>query len=176
LALSVTLVKGQIEGSVPSILGFSAFLGALGMIVGFLGVAVLFFEPLQCKPIAIWVVDGVLALFFAAGGIALAVELKGVDCNNWVAIMSNKVLNCGAQVSTIAGQQTFSSVCVKGLGLGGSLLQLEEAAGPVLHKRCMEARADNVFVWLGFLASLGCLGLGIQFLRTPVRKGFGYMP
>jgi len=177
LALSVTLAKGQLQGSTPSILGFSSFLGAIGLIVGLLGISALFLEPLQRKPIVVWVVDGVVTLFFLAGAIAMAVELKGVDCNNWIAIVSNSVLNCGAQIVNIGGQPSYTNVCVKNLDSSAvSLLELNEEIGNTLHKRCMEARADNVFVWLGFLTSLASLGLGIQFLRAPARKGFGYMP
>jgi len=178
LALSVTLAKGQIQGTAPSILGFSAFLGVVGLLVGLLGAATLFVEPLQRKPVIVWVVDAVVTLFFLAGAIALAVELKGLgDCNDWDAIMNNSVLNCGAQISTVGGETTYSNVCINNSAASSlSLLELEQNAGSNLHKRCMEARADNVFVWLGFLTSLACLGLGIQFLRAPARKGFGYMP
>jgi hypothetical protein len=176
LGLSVTLARGQIEGSAPSILGFSSFLGAIGMIVGLLGIAALFFEPLQRKPIIVWVVDGIITLFFLAGAIAFAVEIRGVDCSNSVAIMGNDVLNCGAQLVNADGP-SYTNVCVPNLvSSSTSLLELSETINNTLHKRCMEARTDNVFVWLGFLMSLACLGLGIQFMRTPARKGFGYMP
>jgi hypothetical protein len=122
-------------------------------------------------------VDGVATLFFLAGAVALAVELRGVDCGDWISVMNNDVLNCGARSVTVGGAPGYSNVCVPDLDASASnLVQLSEAIGSTLRKRCMEARADNVFVWLGFLMSLACLGMGIQFMRAPARKGFGYMP
>ncbi|KAL5119520.1 hypothetical protein ACEQ8H_002585 [Pleosporales sp. CAS-2024a] len=77
LGLSVTLIRGHHWGDFPSSLGYGAFLGGvtiLGALVGMGSTWVAFLPGMIGAGI-----DGLLAVLNIAGGITLAVKLKGVS-------------------------------------------------------------------------------------------------
>jgi len=155
LGLSISLAKGQgpkSEGfsAVPATTGYSAFAGAFGLIAGIVGVAALFVDSLN--GIITWALDAVAAVFLLAGGIAMAVGLRGVNCTKTKdnsATGYNPILNCG---STKKGKDTFFGC----------------DANQILS-RCKMARADDVFMFLAFLVGLGALAS--SFLGHKGRSG-----
>lgn len=70
LGISVSLIRGHHWGGLPASLGFSAFVGGVTILGAALGVAGLFFSFLDGM-IGL-IVDGVVAVINAAGGIVSA--------------------------------------------------------------------------------------------------------
>lgn len=122
----------------PATTDYSAFAGAFGLIAALVGIAALFVDSLN--GIITWALDALAAVFLLAGGIALAVGLRGVDCTKTkdnAATGLNPILNCGTAKH---GKETFYGC----------------DADQVLS-RCKMARADDVFMFLAFLVGLGAL-------------------
>lgn len=66
LGLSITLIKSQVYGSVAAN-NYAAFTGGFGLLVGLLGIAAVFIEPLA--GLIMVAADALAALFLLAGGI-----------------------------------------------------------------------------------------------------------
>lgn len=138
LSLSVSLIKGQIIGSAPATTGYDAFVGAFLMLDVFIGMTALGVSFLA-GPI-MWGIDALVALCALAGGIATAVELKGVSCSDVYGMYYNGLINGGSVV--IKGQESES---------------LDKAQ---LASRCKMNKADTAFLFLGCAITVACLVVG----------------
>lgn len=149
LSLSVQLAKGQLVGSVPATTGYDAFVGAflmLDCIIGMTSLGVAFLAG----P-AMWLIDTLVALTALAGGIATAVELKGVSCSNAEGMFYNPLINGG--MFKYKGQET-------------PLITLSQATS-----RCKMNKADTAFMFFGFAITVACLIVG--FLHHQRNGGVG---
>ncbi|KAK1057538.1 hypothetical protein LTR12_008689 [Friedmanniomyces endolithicus] len=136
LGLSISAIKWQYFGSAPATTSYSAFAGAFSVLAALIGIATSFVEAI---PEIIMVgVDGLAAVLLLAGGLAFAVGLKGVTCNNDESTYQSSLLNGGCQKS---GGEDYCAVP-------------SENTHAVLSGRCRTAEADSAFLFLGFLASL----------------------
>ncbi|KAK0284190.1 hypothetical protein LTR35_005905 [Friedmanniomyces endolithicus] len=136
LGLSISAIKWQYFGAAPATTSYSAFAGAFGVLAALIGIAASFVEAI---PEVIMVgVDGLAAMLLLAGGLAFAIGLKGVTCNNDESTAESSLLNGGSITSgtdTLYGFPTTNYHAV-------------------LSGRCRTAEADSAFLFLGFLASL----------------------
>ncbi|KAK3062494.1 hypothetical protein LTS18_003950 [Coniosporium uncinatum] len=150
LGLSVSLAKGQGYGSVPATTGYSSFVGGFGIIVAAVGFAAIFIEKLN--GIVIWVVDGLAAMFYLAGGIAIAVQLRGVSCSNNSTTSNNALLNGGCFGGKEARDRCDSETCCT-YGYDRE----SKTFSPELKSRCQMDEADAAFMFMGFLITLGLI-------------------
>ncbi|RYO45912.1 hypothetical protein AA0113_g10269 [Alternaria arborescens] len=101
LGISVSLIRGHHWGSLPASLGFSAFVGGVTILGAALGVAALFLTFLD--GMVGLIIDALVALINAAGGIVLAIKISGVDCNGDIdyhsaaKIVFNDIFNGGCR-------------------------------------------------------------------------------
>jgi hypothetical protein len=103
------------------------------MIVAIIGFISLFWEFLQ--GIIMLVLDVLAALLFLAGGIAVAVGLRGVSCSNDFDTFNNGLLNGGCtkvQGETICFHNDTSR-----------------------RNRCHMDEADSAFMFMGFIVCAG---------------------
>ena len=124
-------------------------MGALALVAALGGLASLFQSKLQ-KPIII--ADAVTAAMLFAGGIAYAIQLKGVNCKDgWNdSTRQNKLINGGVDGDGFAGFD-------------------DEAE---LLGRCKMAEANATFLFLGFLAAVASLVMGVLVVRK-AGKSYG---
>lgn len=74
VGLAGTLIKEQLDGTtLPATLGYMAFAGAFGMVMGFVGLAAIWVEMLQ--GIIMMGIDALAAIFYLAGGL-VSVRLR----------------------------------------------------------------------------------------------------
>ncbi|KAF2093659.1 hypothetical protein NA57DRAFT_81159 [Rhizodiscina lignyota] len=140
LGLSVSLAKGQAPGfSVPATTAYSSFTGGFGMVVALIGLISIFVEFLQ--GIVMLVLDALASLIFLAGGIAVAIGLRGVSCGNVDEMFKNSLLNGGC---TKAHGETE---CYYG--------QIPVDRTDQLTGRCRKDEADSAFMFLGFIICAG---------------------
>ena len=138
LGLSISLAKGQETGSAPATTGYSGFSGAFGIIAASIGIVALFVESVN--GIITWAADGLASLILLAGGIAMTIGLKGVDCGKPRSYYLNPLINCG----------TYDYG--KDVGKGGSCLPRETNEKKVkdyYESRCRMARSDDVILFIG---------------------------
>jgi hypothetical protein len=124
---------------VPATTEYSAFTGGFAMIVAAIGFVSLFVEFLQ--GIIMLVLDGLSALLFLAGGIAVAVGLRHTSCNNGQQMFDNDLINGGCTV------QNKEKLCWYGsrpIDRSGSL-----------KGRCQMQEADSAFMFLGLIIAAG---------------------
>lgn len=93
LGLSITLAKGQVVGKIPTTTGYATFLGGLGMVASAFGIINIFVD--KFGGIIVLAVEGLATLLFIAGGVAMAVMIKGGDCKDFFSAATNKIINCG---------------------------------------------------------------------------------
>ncbi|OXV08892.1 hypothetical protein Egran_03345 [Elaphomyces granulatus] len=136
LGLSVTLAKGQVQGSVPATIGYGSFTGGLGFVAAVVGFAALFVGFLD--GIISWALDGFAGVAFLAGGIAFAIGLQGTDCPEDCTTVTNALLSGGLHGS-----------CVRNDTDGSSQVRYNGDTGN-LNTRCTSAKADEAFLFLGF--------------------------
>ncbi|KAJ5179336.1 hypothetical protein N7492_002546 [Penicillium capsulatum] len=139
VGISANLAKGQLHGSVPSQTGYAIFTGALGILAALIGIVALFIDSLD--GIITWVLDGVTSLALLAGGIVIAIAIKGTDCNSKYDLFHNNLLNTGCSKAEL-GKDNWT-IC----GTDESHM----------HSRCISARADSAFMFLAFLACLAAI-------------------
>jgi len=169
LGLSVTLAKGQIEGSVPATTGYGSFIGAIGIIGGFIGIAGLFVELLA--GIVGWAIDALIALLLLAGGLAWVIQLRNVNCNSWQTIISNPILSCGAQDQ--GDHFHYSSYCLTLNDVTNvDVNNLPDTIINKLNQRCTEARTDYIFMFVAFVTTVAALGLSFMYARRA--KSYSY--
>ncbi|KAI6383618.1 hypothetical protein MCOR25_000071 [Pyricularia grisea] len=150
LGLSVTLAKHQRYGSPPAETSFASFTGGFGIIVAAIGVASMFVDAIPT--LVPLVAEGLAALFFLAGGIALAVAMKGVSCDGgigtdaYLARWFNKILNGGCPTTTrcYVSDKDFAT---------------DEEANDSLKARCVRTQADFAFQFIALFAALGALAM-----------------
>ncbi|KAF6835993.1 hypothetical protein CPLU01_03898 [Colletotrichum plurivorum] len=98
LALSVELIKGQRIGDSPTTTRYSAFTGGFGLAVALFGIVSVFFEAIPA--LIVMAVDAVSGLLLLAGGIAIAIGLRGTTCDpttqdDWDKLQDNDLVNRG---------------------------------------------------------------------------------
>ncbi|QDS71919.1 hypothetical protein FKW77_000523 [Venturia effusa] len=111
--LSVDISKeicqyGPCDQANGSTTGYTAWAGGFGIIASIIGLVSLFWDSI--KPMITLVMDGFAALFFLAGGIAMAGQLRGFNCANldrWVWAGGDYRLNALKRLCT---QNTADSV------------------------------------------------------------------
>ncbi|KAF2823473.1 hypothetical protein CC86DRAFT_469264 [Ophiobolus disseminans] len=168
LGLAVTLIRGHHIGSLPSSLGFAAFVGGVTIIAALIGIAAVWLEFLD--GIVGLAVDSLVAVLNVAGGIFLAIKLKGVSCK-WDPTGQNRSNN-----SNLAYNDLFSGGCE---GKGDATLCanwfhdmsrniIQSNVQGLLEGHCRESRAAMVFM---FMAAVLLLASGLMgFLKR--RKGY----
>lgn len=170
-AISCSLIKGHHFGSLPSILGFVAFVGGLSFIGALLGIAAHWMQVLQGQVGVL--IDAVVAGINIGGSIVsqllnpqhgyilslvapsdmyqlMAIKLKGVSCK------AVKYKGIGAEYSNDYKMVTSEIICggmewTKDDYRGFSCFWLFEDAGKhvgTLLSRCNISKADSVFMFL----------------------------
>jgi len=154
LGLSVSLAKQQVNGHVPSQTGFGSFAGAFGIIASAIGLVALFLDSFP--QLISLVADGAAAVFYLAGGIALAVALQGVSCTD-----DSDVANYNRYVNGIldGGCVSANGDLICGVVGSGSGYESE------LKARCVRAEADFAFEFIGCAFGIGALALGFLAFR-----------
>lgn len=79
LGLSVDLIRGHKVGDAPSTLEYGAFLGGVGILGAIIGILSAWVEVLQT--LIGTGIDAVIALLNIAGGILVAIKMRGANCN-----------------------------------------------------------------------------------------------
>jgi len=154
LGISVSLIRGHHWGGLPASLGFSAFVGGVTILGAALGVAGLFFSFLD--GMVGLIVDGVVAVINAAGGIVLALKISGVDCDgdptlkNRAKLLLNDIFNGGCRAEDECWYY------------------YEENGANIMKSRCKSTQADCVFMFLTVVV-LAVTAL-LAFLR--MKKGY----
>jgi len=165
LGLSITLAKGQIVGSAPSATSYATFLGVLGMVSGAFGIFTVFINVFD--GIIVLIIEGLVTMLFIAGGIALAVMLKGGQCDDVYFTVPNKILNCGVTVETYNGESWLANLCVHDEWPVGkeALASWAMKVYKILQQRCQEATADYALIFVIVLSSIIALWLGHAWRR-----------
>jgi len=154
LGLAAAIVKDQIVGSNPTV-SYAAFTGGFGMIAAFVGFAALFIEPLS--GLVMSAVDALASLLFLAGGIAIAVKLRGINCSsksqlNWANMSYNDMLNGGCL--KVQGEKRCAYADDRGK----------------LMSRCKEVQADSIFQFFSFLICISCAVLALLAMKRGTAK------
>ncbi|KAH9439326.1 hypothetical protein MCOR02_002888 [Pyricularia oryzae] len=150
LGLSVTLANHQKYGSPPAETSFASFTGGFGIVVAAIGVASMFIDAIPT--LVPLVVEGLAALFFLAGGIALAIAMKGVSCDGDLGSEAygvrffNKILNGGCPT-------------VNRCYVSDKIIFSPEEGNDSLKARCVRTQADFAFQFIAMFAALGALAM-----------------
>lgn len=161
LGLSVTLAKHQVVEGPPAETSFASFTGGFGVFAAAIGIAAIFLEAIpSLVPLAL---DGLSALFFLAGGIALTMAMKDVSCTAAGQEQDNqrylnKILNGGCY---------RLGDCAVREGMRNTEELISELKG-----RCVRAQADFSFQYIAFVAALACLVMTFLSLRRSGTKVF----
>lgn len=150
--LSTKAIRWQTVGHVPSATGYSAFVGAFAVLVGLIGLAVIFLTKLE-KPMVI--TDALAAALLFAGGVAYAVQLRGVDCSD------------GSKGSTTANE-LINGGCRTSKEYGGTRCAFENYKE--LEGRCKTAEANAAFMFLSSLVAMTAIVLGVLAVRKAGRR------
>ncbi|KAK7730749.1 hypothetical protein SLS57_001580 [Botryosphaeria dothidea] len=149
LGLSISLIKGQVFGTVHAI-NYAAFTGGWGMLAALIGIAAIFIEPLQGLIMA--AVDGLATLFLLAGGIAIAVKLRNVSCSSNSDLNQYKLcgnhLTSGGTIKDKAGQPRC--------GLDDDDDRLS---------RCKKSSADAAFMIITAVVTIGTLAMALLAMK-----------
>ncbi|KAF1366051.1 hypothetical protein EJ07DRAFT_161099 [Lizonia empirigonia] len=159
-SLSISLIKGHHVGSLPSTLGFVAFVGGLSFVGALLGIAAHWLVVLQGQ-VGVFM-DAVIAGVNIAGGILMAIKLEGVQCkagkweNDW-----NKIRNAGKLYTNVIicggfQKEDGDNYCFWGDKIG------------TLLSRCRMSQADSAFMFLTAIVVAVAAVLG--FLR--MKRGY----
>jgi len=158
LGLSATVIKGQVLGSNPTI-NYAAVTGGFSMLGAIFGFTALFVESLP--GLVTLAIDALASLLLLAGGIAITVKLRGINCSsssdvNWAKMFNNDMLNGGC--IKVQGKKR----CTFGGDDG-----LEKLMG-----RCKEVQADSIFQFFSFLICVACVVVAfLAMKRGTGRKG-----
>lgn len=158
VGLSVTLLKGQVYGDAPTTTRYSVFVGAFGMLVAFLGLICLFVSAVPAVvPMALDALAGILLL---AGGIAWAVGLKGIKCDedHAAAMYANGLLNEGCLPADKKGDSPYCGVLV---GIGDN----SQKAFDRINSRCEYGMSDEIIQFILFAVCAILLFLGFLIMR-----------
>ena len=159
VGLSVTLLNGQATGKTPTTTRYSVFTGAFGMIVAFLGLVCLFISAIPA--IVPMVLDAVAGLLLLAGGIAWAVGLKGIKCEEeyYTKMYDNPLLNEGC----VGGGGGARPYC--GVAGDDPNKVTDEGTFRTLNVRCKYAMSDEIIQFILFLVSGILLFIGFLLMR-----------
>jgi hypothetical protein len=189
LGLSVTLIRGHHWGSLPSSLGYGAFLGGISILASLIGLVATWVTFLE--GIVGAVLDAVVAILNIAGGIvrlALLPRHKSIQCckireiaNNRLKVFAIKLKGVTCKISgsfdndaKLALNDFFNGGCQKYKGksycwgLTEASGYSENKARNVVLGHCRESQADMVFMFL--TAALFLVTAGMAFLKR--RKGY----
>ncbi|PVI06582.1 hypothetical protein DM02DRAFT_582397 [Periconia macrospinosa] len=142
LALSISLVKGQLEDSAPLAQTFGTFVGVVVLVAGLLGLAAEWgAENLQGR-IGILLDAGVMVAGLA-GGLIMAIGIQLADCNdqsarNMYQLWLNTLFNRGCRERA----------------------ENRDCSGNVeayVTSRCKQCKADAAFMFLASVVLLVCL-------------------
>ncbi|KAH8723893.1 marvel domain-containing protein [Phaeosphaeriaceae sp. PMI808] len=161
LGLSVTLIKGIHWGSLPSSIGYAAFVGGITVVAALVGLAATWVTFLEG-----WVgiiFDIVVALINLAGGITMTLKLDGVKCS----INQKDYANNIKLVNEIFLGGCTGKGDKKVCWLSSAYANNEKKAREILLGHCRESQADMVFMYLATAAFIA--SALILFLRK--RKG-----
>ncbi|KAK3319219.1 marvel domain-containing protein [Apodospora peruviana] len=156
LGLAVTLIKGQVIDDAPVTTKYASFTGGFGIIVCALGVASLWVSAIP--DLVVLGIDALAGIFFAAGGIAWAIGLRGIQCTNeeqFDKLLDNGLLNQGSV--TVNGGTAYGVYKDDTSG---------EAAWKKLSSNCQKGLADEVFQFLTFGLAVGLLALGYVRMKN----------
>ncbi|ORY08695.1 marvel domain-containing protein [Clohesyomyces aquaticus] len=144
LSMASALLKQQI-GSPPSITQYSAFTGALGLLTACFGITAVWYEPL--KSLAMAAIDLLMALFYAAGGIIMFIQLKDISCSD----------NGQRNIENGLNNPIVNGGCPEGAceGFGEELILT----------RCKKASTDAAFQVTSFLVLLGAAALTYRQMK-----------
>ncbi|KAF2254646.1 hypothetical protein BU26DRAFT_527666 [Trematosphaeria pertusa] len=154
--LSIDLAKGHHWGGLPVTLGYVSFVGCISLLAGFAGVAAVFVSSLQGH--IEMLMDGFIMLLNLAGGVLVAVKLKGVECKdgddqpNGLNILTNDLINGGKH-----GDDCYWCSFDHDPKLPSKLIS-----------RCKMNQADDAFMFLTVVVLL--VSLTLTFLR--MKKGY----
>ncbi|KAH8912760.1 hypothetical protein BR93DRAFT_922724 [Coniochaeta sp. PMI_546] len=164
VGLSVTLLKGQVYGTTPTTTRYSVFTGAFGMIVAFLGLICLFISAIPA--IVPMILDSLAGILLVAGGIAWAVGLKGIKCDedHGTQMYDNGLLNEGC-VSADDG----SPYCGVLVGADPNSRQAFDR----INTRCKYAMSDEIIQFILFAVCAILLFLGFLIMRKGKGGGRG---
>jgi hypothetical protein len=113
-----------------------------------------------------WAVDGLGCLLLIAGGIAFAVGLKGINCNDYdIAMAFNDLLNCGfvGKKDPKCGKYDCGPSCKAN--------QSPSVVANYIKGRCHTATADEVFLFLAFVITAVALAFSFV-MRGKGRSGY----
>ncbi|KKY22910.1 hypothetical protein UCDDS831_g03344 [Diplodia seriata] len=153
LGLSITLIRSQSYGTVAAN-NYAAFTGGFGLLVGLVGAAAIFIEPLA--GIVMVAADALAELFLLAGGIAVAVKLRGTSCSsksdeNEYKLYKNELTNGG---------------CIK--DNKGNLRDCGSHSVDNALDRCVKNSADAAFM---IITAVFCMGTVVTALLAMKRGG-----
>ncbi|KAH7406150.1 marvel domain-containing protein [Phaeosphaeria sp. MPI-PUGE-AT-0046c] len=141
LGLSVTLIRGHHWGSLPSSLGYSAFVGGITILAALIGVAGTFVSLLE--GLVGMAIDVVVAIASIVGGIVLVIKLKGVNCklnmdnlSNAADLALNELFNGGCH-------DAKSGMCWINVQPWSDNKMIKSLEG-----HCRESKADMVFMFI----------------------------
>ncbi|CAO2657191.1 Nn.00g033170.m01.CDS01 [Neocucurbitaria sp. VM-36] len=150
LGLSVSMIRDHQWGSLPATLGFAAVVGGVTILGALIGIAATWISLLE-GAIGL-IIDGFVAVINAAGGIAMAVKLNGVQCkagsfDNGLKLVRNDILNGGCRAKDVCYYYDDPD----------KILSL-----------CKESQADTVFMFL----TVVLLAVAAVFTFLRMRKGY----
>jgi len=171
LGVSVQLAKGQLLGHIPTTTGYAAFLGGLGLIAGAYGLVNVFIPLFEGTPILNIAIDGFVTLLFLAGGIVVAIAIKGGKCGlqDIEFLLKNKLINCGATFETVQGTEFSAGLCGYNPKLSTNDLGLAEIKA--LRNRCDEFTADYGLMFAVAILSILAIVMGLAW-RKKGRGGY----
>ncbi|KAB2571717.1 hypothetical protein BFW01_g8220 [Lasiodiplodia theobromae] len=150
LGLSITLIKSQVYGSVAAN-NYAAFTGGFGLLVGLLGIAAVFIEPLA--GLVMVAADALAALFLLAGGIAVAVKLRNVSCSS--KSDSNKYY--------LGKNELTNGGCMK--DNKGNLRDCGSHSVDSALDRCVKNSADAAFMIITAVFCIGTLAMTLLAMK-----------
>ncbi|KAF2718398.1 hypothetical protein K431DRAFT_230864 [Polychaeton citri CBS 116435] len=156
LGLSIVAVQWQHIGSAPAISTYAAFAGAFGILTALVGIAAVWVELL--RSVIMMVMDALAAIFLLAGGIAMAVMLKGISCGDLNDTWNFYLVDGGYKRNGNSYQ----------VGWAFDIDDEDKAPG-LLKGRCQRIEADAAFMFLGFIVSIG----GLVWMYFATRRSFG---
>ncbi|QIX01877.1 hypothetical protein AMS68_007394 [Peltaster fructicola] len=154
LALSITAVKWQVYGSAPASSGYNSFAGAWATLFSLIGFVAVFVSSVPGLIVA--ALDGLTFLILLAGGIAYAVQLRGITCSNPSAILDNAdrytLVNGGSTPFVDSNGNSFTLYGVPSLSDGSPNLD-------AVKSRCNTVVADDVFIFFAAITALAAAAL-----------------
>jgi Membrane-associating domain len=150
---------------VPTTTSYAAFLGGLGMVAGVFGIVTVFVHIFD--GIIPLIVEGLATLLFIAGGVTMAIMVKGGQCNDFNFVATNKIINCGGTMERINGTRWWTGICGLDYYKKGEEAPPDwiKKASKLLQQRCEEATADYGLMFAIVLLSAVVLWLGFVWRR-----------